>query len=151
MDRADHYRAAEYLLGKVRRQIEGNGGSLDEGQLTMFLAAAQVEATLAAVSADVERRVQLDARDAAAAVARAEELRGVGPAVVESPAYGTEPRDDDRPKPAAPIDLDIEQRQGPPERLVDRMCRCGGPVDPLDGVHRMGAPGCAYDVLGRLR
>ena len=69
MTRAEHYRAADMLIWKVRRMLEE--GHAHTAQV--LARCALVHATLAACGADVEHQVEEDAKRAAVDVQRAEE------------------------------------------------------------------------------
>lgn len=65
--RADHFRSAEYLIGKARRGEDAEGMSRDQQ-----IAAALVHATLAAAGPGVEAEVVAHEKAAAQAVGAAE-------------------------------------------------------------------------------
>jgi len=176
MKRADHFRAADQLVAKARRRMAATGregwspdSDYDRGNVMAWLAAAQVHATLAAAGRDVEAEVEANERAVSAAVVSAEETRvrllgGSVDPVVEAPAYGTEPTDNQRARATTcrctglPHDLGspgcsvpgmnrlmgveetagtVRPKPGPPSRLT---CHCSGVS------HERGAVGCAHEV-----
>jgi hypothetical protein len=130
--RADHYRWVNELVWKVRRKLDSPPGTYVGPEFQLLIAAAQVHATLAGVPDAVERQDIVRQEQESAAVVRAEEGRvraagGLLTPVVESPAYGTEPSDDERRR-----DLDtLADAIRPPTT-----CRCTGMP------HDLGSPGC---------